>query len=352
MNGREILKKGKHSSKTFTIIYCICIFVIIATFFYAAYKLGNETPEATNFTENGAVGMEPDKYVYMKVDGLSDLIATYGPSESEYTDENEKYYIAISDGYWYIVNLDNETLNKLKEIQSFTFGEIENQPESVTIYGMTEEVPQELKQIAIDIYNEGLTEEEQMSIEEFDQCYGSVLLNVRKTPEDLTVETLIIGICIIVFGITVIAHICDKIIRLRVYKYLKKNEYLEDLSKQLDDDVEEKFFNDRVIFTKDYFVDTYKSEFCAVKYSDIKWIHTHIVKYNGIITVSNSIILHMKDGKTNFQCLTAKGTIKQEFENVFSKLCEKMPADSLKGYTRENIKEFKNYKKELKNNVL
>ena len=60
----------------------------------------------------------------------------------------------------------------------------------------------------------------------------------------------------------------------------------------------------------------------------------------------------MKDGKTNFQCLTAKGTIKQEFENVFSKLCEKMPADSLKGYTRENIKELKNNKKELKNNVL
>lgn len=352
MNGREILKKGKHSSKTFTIIYCICIFVIIATFFYAAYKLGNETPEATNFTENGAVGMEPDKYVYMKVDGLSDLIATYGPSESEYTDENEKYYIAISDGYWYIVNLDNETLNKLKEIQSFTFGEIENQPEPVTIYGMTEEVPQELKQIAIDIYNDGLTEEEQMSIEEFDQCYGSVLLNVRKTPEDLTVETIIIGISIIVFVVTVIAHICDKIIRLRVYKYLKNNEYIEDISKQLDDDVEEKFFNDKVIFTKDYFVDTYKSEFCAVKYSDIKWIHTHIVKYNGMVPVSNSIILHLKDGKTNFQCLTIHGTIKQEFENVFSKICEKMPADSLKGYTRENIKEFKNYKKELKNNVL
>ena len=44
--------------------------------------------------------------------------------------------------------------------------------------------------------------------------------------------------------------------------------------------------------------------------------------------------------------------IKDEFENVFGKLCDKIPADSLKGYTSENIREFRNFKKDLKNNVL
>ena len=352
MNGKEILKKGKHSSKTFGILYFICIIVMIGTFIFSAYKIDKETPNATDFTENGAIGLELDKYVYLQVEGLSGLIATYGPSDSEASDENEKYYIAISDGYWYIVNLDNATLDQLKDIQKYTFGEIENKPAPVTIYGITEEVPQELRQIADDIYNEGLTDEEKMSIDEFEQCYGSVLLNARRTPADLTVETIIIGIAIIVFFITIIVNICDKVIRSRVYKYLKKNGYEEDLEKQLNDDVEEKFYNDKVIFTKDYFVDTYKGDFCAVKYSDIKWIHTHMVKYNGIITVSNNIVLHLKDGKTNFQCLKINGKIKDEFENVFGKLCDKIPADSLKGYTSENIREFRNFKKDLKNNVL
>ena len=351
MNGKDILKNGKHSSKIFMIMYFICIVTVVLTFLYGAYKIDKETNEAVDFTENGAIDLEVGKYVYMRVDGLSDLIATYGTSDSEYSDENDKYYIAIKDGYWYIVNLDNTTLNELKDIQAYTLGQTETPPESVTIYGTTEDVPQELRQIAVDVYNEGLTEEEKVSIDEFEQCYGSVLLNARKTPGDLTIETMIIFIAFILFIAFVIAHICDKITRNRIYKYLKKNEYEEDLIQQLDDNVEENFFGDKVIFTKDFFVDTYKSGFCAVKYSDIKWIHPHTIKYNGII-VSNCITLHLKDGKTNIQCLNVRGKIKPEFEKVFAKICDKIPQDSLKGYTKENIKEFKNYKRDLQNKVI
>ena len=36
----------------------------------------------------------------------------------------------------------------------------------------------------------------------------------------------------------------------------------------------------------------------------------------------------------------------EEFLNIFNKICEKVPTDCLKGYTQENIKAFKKYKKE------
>ena len=36
---------------------------------------------------------------------------------------------------------------------------------------------------------------------------------------------------------------------------------------------------------------------------------------------------------------------------VFEKICDKVPADALKGYTPENIREFKEYKKDLKRNI-
>ena len=41
----------------------------------------------------------------------------------------------------------------------------------------------------------------------------------------------------------------------------------------------------------------------------------------------------------------------EEFMKVFEKICDKIPTDALKGYTSENIREFKEYKKDLKRNI-
>ena len=114
----------------------------------------------------------------------------------------------------------------------------------------------------------------------------------------------------------------------------------KELEKQLEDNVEETFFNDKLIVTKDFLVDTTGETFVAVKFSDIKWIYTHRLKYYGVVSISNNIIILLNDGKTQFQCLDTKG-----------KICDKLPNDSLKGYTQENIIEFKEFKKNLKSNI-
>ena len=109
----------------------------------------------------------------------------------------------------------------------------------------------------------------------------------------------------------------------------------------------EKHYRDMVILTKDFLVDLKSNGgFSTFKYSDVKWIHIHSVKYYGIITTSSSIIVHLNDGKTNIQCIKIKGGTTEEFLNIFNKICEKVPTDCLKGYTQENIKAFKKYKKE------
>ncbi len=38
-------------------------------------------------------------------------------------------------------------------------------------------------------------------------------------------------------------------------------------------------------------------------------------------------------------------------KKAFDKICDKLPNDSLKGYTQENIIEFKEFKKNLKSNI-
>ena len=345
MKANEIMKQGKHTSKNFFIIYIICIIAIILSVIIAGSRIENEKPNATDFTENGAIGTEKGKYVYLQIDGLSDVIATYGESEIE------KYYVAINGYDWYIVSLSSTDFEELKNIQAYTYGQIENKPASVTIYGITEEVPNDLKKIAIDFYNQGLEDDEKITIDDFENYFGSVMLNTTKDPVDLTLETVIGLISVITLFVVAIIQFTNKLIRIKVNKYLEKNNYKEELEKQLSDNIEETFFNEKLIITKDFLVDTTNGSFVVVKFSDIKWIYTHRLKYYGVVSISNNIIMQLKDGRTQFQCLNTKGKISDEFENVFEKICEKVSSDTLKGYTQENIKEFKEYKRELKNGL-
>lgn len=351
MNGEQIVRKGKKTAKWIIWGYVICIIAIIGAIFWIDYRLKNETPEPIDFTTDGAVGMETEKYAYFDVQGLSDEVAIYGDVENEYSSENDRYYIGINEGYMYILDLDFDTIDLLKPWQDYTFSEDENpvQPEPVKIYGMTESISSDLKKLVLDYYNEGIEEEYQISETEFENYFGSVLLNVRREPVDTSAQGLIIFGAAFVIIIIFIVHMSMLVEKNRVKKYLKKNEYEEDLARQLDDFVEEKHYKDKVILTKDFFVDIKYGALAVFKYSDLKWIHIHNVKTYGV-TASSSFIVYLKDGKTKMGCAEIKGAPTEEFLGILNRICEKAPSDCLKGYTPENVKAFREYKKELKKN--
>lgn len=347
MNGEQILKKAKKTVVGIKIAYVIVLLAIIISAGVVVYREEYKMPEAIDFTTNGAIGMATDQYAYLDVEGLTEEVAIYGVEDAN-DPSNDRYYIAINEGYLYIVDLNFETIDQLKAIQEYTYSTDENAvaPDAVKIYGMTEDIPIELKQMILDYYNNSASEENKITLEEFDLYFGSVLLNVRRDAIDTTIENVIIGIGIIILVIIIILHISLKVVTGRTTKYLKNNEYEEDLAHQLDDNVEEKYYKDKVIFTKDYFVDV-KGNLVAFKFSDVKWIYAHTLKQYGFITINSSIIIHLKDGKTHLQCVEIRGKQTEEFVEVFNKICDKIPADALKGYTQENIKAFKEYKKSL-----
>lgn len=352
LKGEEILKKAKKMPKWIKYGYIICIVAIIVTFGVMVYKQETQTPTPIDFTTNGAIGMVKDQYAYLKVDGLTDVVAIYGYTDNENDDTNDRYFIALSNGYMYIVNLDLKTEEQLKAIQDYTYSTDENAeaPTAELIYGMTEEVPTELKEFVISYYNEMVGEEYQLSVDEFEMYFGDALLNVKRDPVDVNLEAGIVLIALFALLVLFISHIITKVNTARIKKYIKNNDYESDIASQLDDNVEEKFYKDKVIITKDYFVET-RNEFKVFKFSDVKWVHIHNVKYYGVVKTNSSIIVHLKDGKTNIQCLHIAGKETEEFMKVFEKICSKVPTDALKGYTAENIREFKEYKKELKKNI-
>lgn len=351
IRGEQIIKKGSKIPTWIWIGYLICIIIIICATFSMKIRNKTEVPEAIDFTTDGALGIEENKYAYLEVQGLTEEVAIYGNTNNESDEKNDRYYIAFNNGYWYVVDLDFETIDKLKELKDYTYSTDENAvaPDAIKIYGMTENISDELKQMLIDYYNESVEEENKISLDDFERYFGSALLNVRRSPVDTTVEK--VSIILATIGIVIIAifNISMIIIKRRIKKYIVDNGYEKELADQLDDNVEEKHYKDQIILTKDFLVDLNSSGgFTAFKFSDVKWIHIHNVKYYGIVTTSSSIIVHLKDGKANIQCVKIKGGTTDEFLEIFNKICEKVPTDCLKGYTKENQEMFKKYRKELK----
>ena len=250
----------------------------------------------------------------------------------------------------YIVDLNYDTIKQLKALQDYTYSTDENakKPEAVTVYGMTEEIPEELKKLVIDFYNKSVGKEYSITIEEFEDYFGSVLLNIRKDANDTTIEELVCVISGFTIYIVAMFHIMAAVTKGKTKKYLKKNDYEEELKNQLEDESNiEKHYKDKVILTKDYYVEG-KNGFRVFKYSDVKWVHIHYLKRYGA-TIASSIIVYLKD-KTKIQCLEIRSAATDEFLGIFNTICERVPEDSFKGYTNENIKGYKQYKKELKKN--
>lgn len=354
IKGKQIINNGKKVPKWIFIGYFICIIAIIVSIISSENKQ-EKKPEAIDLTTEGALGLAENEYAYLEVQGITDAIAIYGNTNDVSDSDNDKYCIALNNGYWYVVDLDDDTMEKLNAIKEYTYSTDENsvQPETVKIYGMTEKVSDELKQMLVDYYNEGVEEENKIEVSDFERYFGSVLLNVRKSPIDTTLEDIVIMFAIVGFIILGIYNVCIFIIKNRMKKYLKQNDYENILTEQLDDDVEEKHYKDKIIITKDFLVDLKSNGgLVTFKFSDVKWVHIHNVKYYGVVITSSSIIVHLKDGKTNINCVKIKGGTTDEFLEIFNKICEKVPTDCLKGYTKENQEEFKQYKQEIKRNVI
>lgn len=351
MKGEQILKRCKKTAIWIKWGYVVCIILIISASYWITYKEEKEMPEPINFATNGGIGIGTEQYAYLEVKGLTNEIAIFGDTENESSSSNDRYYIAFDDTYMYIVDLNFETIDLLKPWQEYTYSLDENAvpPEPIKIYGITETIPEELKTLILEYYNEGLSEEDKIKEQDFYSYFGNILLNTRRKPVDVSVQEAIIILSIFSIFILFINHILLSVEKNKVKRYLKKNEYEQDLIEQLDNFVEEKYYNDKIILTKDFFVDIKYGALIVFKYSDVKWIHIHNIKSYGI-TTSSSLIVYLKDGKTKLTCLKTTGKPSNKFSEIFNTICQKVPQDCLKGYTKENKEAFKEYKKELQEN--
>lgn len=315
----------KEANKKLIYVF-ICIIVIVASFLF---RFGADKQEKTAnaaVTDLNSVIVAEEE----KEDRKSYLDVASIPYEFAVSDETVNSYYIVSDGrYLYIVFMgpgDFASLNK-EDITT----------NAIRVNGITAKIPNEIKSLALDAYNYGLSDEEKITLDDFDSYFGSVYLDMTKEQDSTTsmFETL--------FFITLIAGAISLIVTVyNLFKFrrsIKKLDMstLQELDMKMND--EKSFYYDKAhLYLTDTHVITFADKVSAIDYNDIIWMYPFERRTNGIRT-GKAIKIMTNKGKTYtlaYMELITKAK-KEIYDEIWNTIVSKNN-NMLLGHTEENIK--------------
>ena len=201
-------------------------------------------------------------------------------------DDKNAFYIAFDGRYFYIVYLSDELFNTLN-VEG-----LEDNP--ITIYGTTLATPDEVREIAIEVYNEGLDEEDQISLDDYNNYFGEVYLTNTSLKKVNYIFYILSSIPIILSLSFIVIFINKKI---KTKKALKKyKDEIDLIEKEIEEDSSFYDQSNHLILT-DHYLLSFKQKPIILKYNDLLWIYENRLKNYGI-TVEKEIYIMNKDGKT------------------------------------------------------
>lgn len=333
---KHLINKSNKIYKILTVVFLVVSILSVAI---AAFIDSKSMPEPQPF--NNAIYEEKSAvWSYIDVELMSDY---YAYLEDDDGDELHRYYVVWDNEYLYIALLDNETFNRLSEVFEYSFSEDENAipPAPVRITGMSEAISDDLKQLTIETLNEWYGDN-YVTEEDFQYVVGNVLINVKEDPISNASEIpFIIGfvsfILFITFGIVwLIFSIQNK----NAFKKIP-TEDLQHIENQIENGTTYNIPGLNIHLTKSYLVDL-TNRLQAYPYEHICWMYIFRVKQYGI-TTSVALKIGLRNGKVK-----TLGTVPRKNENDLMNImleCSNYCNDLMLGYTKENIRAFKEIKK-------
>lgn len=307
----------------------ICLVIILATFslVVAANIISKKTNE--EITDLNSIimseGEKTEKKAYLDIKSV--------PYEFAVSEDIIESYYMVSDGeYLYIAYMGPEDFEKLNK------EDIKENP--IRIEGITRQTEEEIKKLAIETYNEGLEEEQKITLNEFDSYFGDVYLNMA-VEENSMVTTLeaIFFIAIFTEVILLIVFVCQLI------KYKRSISKMEDsLIEELDNEMNDTnafYYEKTHMYLTNKYIINFNGEFVVINYKDIVWMYAYEQRTNGIKT-TQAIKVMTNEGKTyTIATIDVISKSKKEIYNeIWNTIISKNNTIAL-GYTKENIKEMK-----------
>ena len=318
----------KNQYKKTIIYFVISIILIVLSIVFYAWKC--------SIIKTSRVQEKSLNDIIIKEENEKDYKSAYinnvsNPVKFAIDKENNNAYYIVNDGkYLYVIYMNEEKYQSI----------IQNKSE-VKIEGITKYPTKDVKELAIEKFNDDKDENDKISLVDYDNYFGDVYLDM----EDSESSVAIFQIFLVV--ITIIPVIIIFIINLaKIINFNKiKNKYN---IKELDNEMNDKnsfYYNKANLYLTPNYIINFSGKLFIIKYTDIDWIYPNITKTNGIKT-AKSIILITKENKTytisNLCNLTRKS--KEIYDEIWDTIVSKN-SDMLVGYTEENIKVHKDKKR-------
>ncbi len=319
----KLVKKG--TSLLVLSLFLLVSAIIILSSGYYVYKEKSHLP--LKFNEVNKEGT----YAFVDVSLMTDYFA-----EEDKTDA--KMYMIFDSDYVYIAKMNDNGRKNLNMIYEFSHDEdITNAPAPIPIYGMSELIPEDLKDLALESYNE-MYPDKKITKEEFSNLFGDYYLDTISNPFNSgLLINIIISLILVVIGV---------IFLYGYFVYKKQHEgnfalYKEKL-KDIDYELNSKdtiiYNKEETYLTPNYFINnSYGLE--IIPYKDIVWLYIKEFKIKGIM--SKTLYIVSQDGKV-YTGLSLADNQKNTFliQQIFESLVIKCPK-ALAGYTEENIARVK-----------
>ncbi len=163
---QNVLKETRNNNKIITIGIIILLFGIVLGI-WGGYEIDKTSENAKSFSELLLSDEEKENQI-----ATADVM--YVPYQFAVQDgNNNSYYIVMDEDYMYVAYMSNATFNALnREDISENPGKIE---------GMTKLATREIKELAVEAYNDAIEDENyKITIADYDNYFGSVYLDASE----------------------------------------------------------------------------------------------------------------------------------------------------------------------------
>lgn len=318
----KIFKVGK-MQLIWTMVLILVAVILFGIAYYIDSGIGKEPTDLHELIYN----YEDEEGAYASVN------LAYLPFGFAIEGESLKYYFVMDTSeYLYVVRITDETYEKIekqKEEQGDNF--------SYELRGYVFDIPTDLKNLGIEVYNEAY-EEEILTKSNFEEYVGNVYLDETYTPNTENASVIIVlGVfMIIASSIVFITFIIQKVKSSKIDKTR-----IEEAKEELRSTNVKGYSKQKIYLTNKYVVSNY-SGLQIYEYNEILWIYNLISYYRGIATGKS-----LMAGTTNKKKVAigySRDINNQTLEEIMSKIAEKNKTVRI-GYTDENQKYFKDFKK-------
>lgn len=317
----------------------IFILVIVIAFGFKIWEDSTIEEVNNNITDLNSIIIssedKTDKKAYINLNMI--------PYQFAVSDDTENsFFIVADDQYLYIAYMSPSDFERLNN------EDIVNNP--VRIEGITETTTEQIKELAIDTYNEGLEEDEQISIDEFNNYFGSVYLNMTIEGNSNANILLCLFILFLLFGVIGTISSLIQLISFKKKTSKMDSDLIEELDNEMND--EKSFYYEKIhLYLTDKHIINFDGKFIVIDYKDIVWMYPFEQRTNGIKT-SQAIKVMTEDGKTyTIATIDVVSKAKKEIYNEIWNTIISKNNKMLLGYTKENIQEMKEKKKNKKNEL-